>query len=607
MALAPELRDAALRWIADDPDPATRAELQRVLATAMSGAGTDTARDAVAELADRMSGPLRFGTAGLRGPVRAGPSGMNVAVVTRATAGLAAWLAARSAGGAPIDTARSAGGARNDTARSAGGAPIDTARSAGGARNDTARGTGTVVVGRDARHGSAAFAEATARVLIGAGFGVALLDGPVPTPLVAFAVRHLGALAGIQVTASHNPPADNGYKVYLGGTGAASDGAQIVPPDDAGIEAAITAAPAAVSVPLGPLPTATVDVTEAYLDRVATLPRSPHGTPPRVALTPLHGVGGALVTAALARTGVHDVRVVAAQARPDPDFGTVAFPNPEEPGVTDALLELAGSTGADLAVALDPDADRCAIGVPEAGAEPAVGREPGSGEGAGAWRMLSGDETGVLLADHLLRAGGHADPLVATTVVSSSMLARLAAARGARSAETLTGFKWIVRAGDGLVFGYEEAIGHCVDPGAVRDKDGVSAAVLAADLVRGLAAAGSSVPQRLDELAAELGVHRTLGVSIRMEPGPRDAAVARLRDAPPAGWEADRPASDVLRLRRDGVRVVVRPSGTEPKLKAYLEVVEPATGDPALVPASRERADERLGALRSEVDGMLGA
>ncbi|MBC3193825.1 phospho-sugar mutase [Pseudonocardia sp. C8] len=544
--LTPALRDAAARWIADDPDPATRTELQRVLAAALAGGPDGSA--AAADLADRMSGPLRFGTAGLRGPVRAGPSGMNVAVVTRATAGLAAWL---RAGGH----------------------------------------TGTVVVGRDARHGSAAFAETAARVLAGAGFAVALLDGPVPTPLVAFAVRHIGADAGIAVTASHNPPADNGYKVYV------SDGAQIVPPDDAGIEAAITAAPAAVAVPLGALPDP-VEVTGAYLDRVATLPRHPAGPAIRVALTPMHGVGGALATAALARAGVHDVHLVGSQARPDPDFPTVAFPNPEEPGATDALLELAASAGADLAIALDPDADRCAIGVPWPD---------------GSWRMLSGDETGVLLGHFVLVSGKqgqgpafHSRPLVATTVVSSSMLAKVAAAHGARFAETLTGFKWIVRAGDGLVFGYEEAIGLCVDPDGVRDKDGVSAAVVAADLVRGLAAAGSSVPQRLDELAAEFGVHLTEPISIRMDPTDRDAAVQRLRDAPPSGWAADRPAADVLRLRRPGVRVVIRPSGTEPKLKTYLEVVEEPAGDVAAVPASRERARDRLAALRAEVDGMLG-
>jgi phosphomannomutase len=532
--LAPALRDAALRWIADDPDPRTRAELQQVLAAAMVG---DAA--ALDELADRMSAPLRFGTAGLRGPVRAGPAGMNVATVRRATAGLAAWLHARGDGGR------------------------------------------VVVVGRDARHGSDRFAAAAAEVLAGAGFRVRALPAPLPTPVLAFAVRRLDAAAGIQVTASHNPPADNGYKVYL------ADGAQLAPPADAEIEAAIGAAPPAVAVPTGS-GTSELDgaVLESYLDRVGALPR---GTARdlRVALTPLHGVGGAPAVHALRRAGFTDVHVVAAQAVPDPDFPTVAFPNPEEPGTADALLALAAEVGADLAVALDPDADRCALGVPVPG---------------GGWRMLSGDETGVLLGDHLLRAGGHDDPLVATTVVSSSMLARVAAAHGARYAETLTGFKWIVRGGPGLVYGYEEALGYCVDPDAVRDKDGIAAAVLACDLAAGLRAAGHTLLDRLDELAAAHGVHRTEGLSLQLAPAARDAAVARLDAAPPPGWDAGRPAADVLVLRRGRERVVVRPSGTEPKLKAYLEVVEPP--DPE-VPAARARAERRLDELRAEVLALL--
>ncbi|HXV92620.1 MAG TPA: phospho-sugar mutase [Pseudonocardia sp.] len=522
-----------MRWIADDPDPATRSELQRVLAAAMTG--DEAAR---ADLADRMSGPLRFGTAGLRGPVRAGPAGMNVAVVRRATAGLAAWLTARGHGG------------------------------------------GTVVVGRDARYGSEAFAAATAEVFAGAGFAVRVLPAPLPTPVLAFAVRELGAVAAVQVTASHNPPADNGYKVYLG------DGAQLAPPSDAEIEAAITAAPPAVSVPTGGA-VDTVDVTPSYLDRVARLPRgTARGL--RVALTPMHGVGGETAVLALRAAGFTDVHVVAAQAAPDPAFPTVAFPNPEEPGAVDALLALASECGADLAVALDPDADRCALAVP--------GRD-------GTWRMLSGDETGVLLGDHLLRSGGHDDPLVATTVVSSQMLRSVAAAYGARYAETLTGFKWIVRGGPGLVYGYEEALGYCVDPGAVRDKDGIAAAVLACDLAAGLQVQGRDLLDRLDELAAAHGVHRTEQISLRMAPAARDAAVERLRAAPPAGWEGSRPAPDVLVLRRAGERVVVRPSGTEPKLKAYLEVVEPPGEDLA---ASRAAAEERLSALRGEVRALLG-
>jgi phosphomannomutase len=548
MTLPPDLRDAALRWIADDPDPATRTELQQVLAAAMVGTA-----GAVDELTDRMSGTLRFGTAGLRGPVRAGPAGMNVAVVRRATAGLATWLAR------------------------------------GGER-------GTVVVGRDARHGSTAFATAAAEVLAGAGFTVRVLPAPLPTPVLAFAVRELRAVAGVQITASHNPPADNGYKVYL------ADGAQLAPPSDAEIEVAIAAAPAAVAIPTAAT-TAEVDVTDAYLERVARLPR---GTARnlRVALTPMHGVGGATAVHALHRAGFTDVHVVASQAAPDPDFPTVAFPNPEEPGATDALLALAADVDADLAIALDPDADRCALAVRT---ETATRVHPGRDSRAGVegWRMLTGDETGVLLGDHLLRSGGYSDPLVATTVVSSSMLRSVAAAYGARYAETLTGFKWIVRGGPGLVYGYEEALGYCVDPDAVRDKDGIAAAVLACDLAATLKAAGRAVPDRLDELAVAHGVHLTEGVSLRMEPAARDAAAARLRAAPPEGWSSELPAPDVLVLRRAGERLVVRPSGTEPKLKAYLEVVEPVP-DATALPTARAAAQGRIDALHGEVSTLLG-
>jgi phosphomannomutase len=547
VTLPPGLRDAAMRWIADDPDPETRTELQRVLAAAMVDAP-----GAVEGLRDRMAGTLRFGTAGLRGPVRAGPAGMNVAVVRRATAGLAAWLAQ------------------------------------GGER-------GSVVVGRDARHGSEAFATAAAEVLAGAGFRVLALPAPLPTPLLAFAVRELGAVAGVQITASHNPPADNGYKVYL------ADGAQLAPPSDAEIEAAISATPAAVSIPTSGA-FSTVDVAEAYLDRVGQLPRGP-ARQLRVALTPMHGVGGATAVHALHRAGFTDVHVVAAQAVPDPDFPTVSFPNPEEPGATDALLALAAEVGADLAIALDPDADRCALAVPVAGFG-----ESGSGSGS-AWRMLTGDETGVLLGDHLLRSGDahgvpYRDPLVATTVVSSSMLRPLAAAYGARYAETLTGFKWIVRGGPGLVYGYEEALGYCVDPDAVRDKDGIAAAVLACDLAAGLKATGRGLADRLDELAVAHGVHRTEGLSLRTDPAQRDAVVERLRCAPPVGWSAEYPAPDVIVLRRDGERLVIRPSGTEPKLKAYLEVVEPVP-DAATLTAAKAAAQSRLDALRGEARDLL--
>ena len=511
-ALNPGLRDAAMRWIADDPDPDTRLELQRVLAAALTGD-----QGAADDLADRMAATLRFGTAGLRGPVRAGPNGMNVAVVRRTTAGLARWLHAQGRAGA------------------------------------------TVVVGRDARRGSEAFAAAAAEVLAGAGFAVRTLPGPLPTPVLAFAVREIGAVAGVQITASHNPPADNGYKVYV------DDGGQLAPPADAQIEAAIAAAPPAVSVPTGP-PRGIVDVREAYLDRVAALPRGTARTL-RIALTPLHGVGGETAVLALARAGFTDVHVVATQAVPDAAFPTVAFPNPEEPGVTDALLATAERVGADLAVALDPDADRCALGVPT----------------AGGWRMLTGDETGVLLGDHVLRHGSaqvREDRLVATTVVSSSMLRSVAAAHGARFAETLTGFKWIARAGPGLVYGYEEALGYCVDPDAVRDKDGIAAAVLACDLAATLKAAGAGLLDRLDELATAHGVHATAGLPIRMAPAERDAVVERLRARPPEGWTADRPAPDVLVLHR------ARRAGGDPAVRDRAQ----AEGVPAGRRAGRGRS-----------------
>ena len=539
MSLSPALRDAAFRWIADDPDPATRAELQGLLAQAMGGA------PGVAEdLADRMAGPLTFGTAGLRGPVRAGPNGMNRAVVVRTTAGLADWLRANGH-------------------------------------------TGTVFVGRDARHGSEDFCQAAAGVLAAAGFTVRVLPRPLPTPVLAFLVRKHGAVAGVQITASHNPPADNGYKLYLEG------GGQIVPPADREIEAAVARVPAAVSVPTS---TDWLTVTDAevdeYLERVSSLPR---GTARdlRVALTPMHGVGGQTAVEALRRAGFTDVRVVRAQAVPDPDFPTVAFPNPEEPGAADELLALAAAENADLAIALDPDADRCALGVRD--------RD-------GTWRMLRGDETGVLLGSVVLSTldrTTHPDPLVATTIVSSSLLGEIAKAQGARYAETLTGFKWLVRAGEGLVYAYEEALGHCVDPDSVTDKDGISAAVLACDLAATLKAADKNLLDALDQLAVDHGVHLTDQVSLRFtDLSGISALMTRLRESPPDGYAYEDllPEADVVRLTAPGVRVVVRPSGTEPKLKAYLEVVEPVADE--LTPA-RDRARARLAELRTQVERLL--
>ncbi|UMP01958.1 phospho-sugar mutase [Amycolatopsis sp. EV170708-02-1] len=541
-SLTSDLRDRAFRWIADDPDDDSRVELQNILARAMGGEA-----GAADELADRMAGPLEFGTAGLRGPVRAGPNGMNVAVVTRTTAGVAAWLTAQGHSG------------------------------------------GVVVVGRDARHGSEAFAKAAAEVLTAAGFAVKTLPGPLPTPVLAFAVLELGAVAGIQITASHNPPADNGYKLYD------ATGGQIVPPSDGQIERAIEAAPPAISVPREPGAEVLGDeLRDAYLAKVALLPRGPERGV-KVAATALHGVGAETLRAAFERAGFTDLHLVAEQAAPDPDFPTVSFPNPEEPGATDLLLALASEVGADLAIALDPDADRCALGVRE--------RD-------GSWRMLRGDETGILLGWHVLSTVDSTDPLVATTIVSSSMLGEVAKEFGARYAETLTGFKWLVRAGEGLVFAYEEALGLCVNPGFVRDKDGISAAVLAAGLAASLRAAGRGPLDVLDELAVKHGVHVTDQVSLRVtDLSVRERLMAGLRAAPPASlggtavtMEDLLPDADVLRLTGEGLRVVIRPSGTEPKLKAYLQIKEPVTDDLA---EARAAADARLAALRTDIESRL--
>ncbi|TAM65072.1 phospho-sugar mutase [Mycobacterium sp.] len=515
-------------WIAHDPDRTTAAEL----------AACDPD-----ELAARFAHPLTFGTAGLRGPVRGGPDAMNVAVVSRATWAVAQVLSRQAPPGAQV------------------------------------------IVGRDARYGSAVFATVTAEVLADQGFSVLFLPGPVPTPVVAFAVRHTGALAGIQITASHNPPADNGYKVYVDG------GIQIISPTDREIEAAMAGAPPADQIGRTPVQPAQVDLVERYIERAAGLRRGAGSA--RVTLTALHGVGGTVAVETLRRAGFTQVHTVATQFAPDPDFPTVAFPNPEEPGAADALLALAADVGADVAIALDPDADRCAVGIPD-----------GSG-----WRMLSGDETGWLLGDYILSQPQRAEtPVVASTVVSSRMLSAIAAHHGAVHVETLTGFKWLARAdtevpGGTLVYAYEEAIGHCVDPAAVRDKDGISAAVLVCDLVATLLRQGRSIVDLLDELARRYGVHDVAAVSRRVA-DPAEAAVLmrRLRRTPPAtlaGFAAHlTDITDALIFTGGdddtSVRVVVRPSGTEPKLKCYLEIRRAAGED---LDSSRRRA----GALRAEL------
>lgn len=490
---------------------------------------------------------MKFGTAGLRGPMRDGPDATNTATVSRATWAVAAVLRARGLAGT------------------------------------------TVVVGRDARHHSDEFAAATAEIFAAEGFSVVLLPRPLPTPVLAFAVRHLDAAAGVQITASHNPAGDNGYKVYFAG------GIQIVEPTDRDIENAMQEAPDRIA--RTPVTPAGEHLVDEYVARAASLRHGPGR--PRIALTPLHGVGGDTAVKVLRRAGFGDLHTVAAQFDPDPDFPTVAFPNPEEPGATDALLALAADVGADLAIALDPDADRCAVGIPD----------------TTGWRMLSGDETGWLLGDFLLSrltAAAAEQAVVASSIVSSQLLADIAEHYGARHVETLTGFKWLARADEGrpgqtLRYAYEEAIGHCVDPDAVRDKDGISAAVVAADLVATLAAQGNSVPDRLDALARRHGVHVTSAVSARVDDAA--AVMTRLRAAPPqriagvdVGVQDLAGRTDALICTGPGLRVAIRPSGTEPKIKGYIEIRRPPTDDLA---AAREDANRLLRAVETAAAELL--
>ncbi|MES5816613.1 phospho-sugar mutase [Streptomyces sp. RG80] len=534
----------AKTWLAEDPDAETRDELAKLI----------EAGD-VTELAARFSGTLQFGTAGLRGELGAGPMRMNRTVVIRAAAGLAAYLKAKGETG------------------------------------------GLVVIGYDARYKSADFARDTAAVMTGAGLRAAVLPHPLPTPVLAYAIRHLGAVAGVEVTASHNPPRDNGYKVYLG------DGSQIVPPADAEIAAEIDAIASLNDVPRPESGWETLDdaVLDAYLARTDAVLAQGSPRTARTVYTAMHGVGKDVLLAAFARAGFPEPVLVAEQAEPDPDFPTVAFPNPEEPGAMDLAFARARETDPDLIIANDPDADRCAVAVKD-GAE---------------WRMLRGDEVGALLAAHLVRRG--AQGVFAESIVSSSLLGRIAEKANLPYEETLTGFKWIARV-EGLRYGYEEALGYCVDPDGVRDKDGITAALLITELASELKEAGRTLLDLLDDLAVEHGLHATDQLSVRVEDLSVIAdAMRRLREQPPtelAGLAIAKaedltqgtdklPPTDGLRYTLDGARVIVRPSGTEPKLKCYLEVVVPV---PALtdLPAARAKATELLTAIKRDLSAAAG-
>ena len=464
--------------------------------------------------------------------------------------------------------------------------------------HDRCLGGSLVVVGRDARHRSEDFALAAAEVLAAEGFRVMLMPAAVPTPIVAFTVRHTGAVAGIQITASHNPPSDNGYKLYTDG------GLQIVSPTDTDVETAAASAPPADEIARAPVEPNGIEEIQRYVARCGQIRRAPGSV--RVALTPLHGVGGDYALDALVRAGLTDVHVVESQFAPDPDFPTVAFPNPELPATVERVLQLAADVDADIAIALDPDADRCAVGVP-------------TPEG---WRMLSGDETGWLLGDYILN---QLEPgpvtehtVVASTVVSSRMLASIAAAHGARHVETLTGFKWLTRADFGLpagtlVYAYEEAIGHCVDPESVRDKDGITAAILACDLVAALRETGRTVLDALDDLARLHGVHTTTAVTRDVaDIGEGAAFMARLRESQPrqlAGFDITVEDLSLLRGQKrtdalimsggddaTSIRIVTRPSGTEPKIKSYIEVRHDGGPDVEAARASAQRVQDDVAA-----------
>ncbi|MFW0791008.1 phospho-sugar mutase [Gordonia sp. CPCC 205333] len=517
--------DSVRAWIDADPNPTTRAELEAVLADPL-------------ELSERFSDTMRFGTAGLRGVVRAGPNGMNVATVTLATRAVGIWLSSHGHAG------------------------------------------GTVVVGRDARHGSAEFFATATEVLAAQGFDVVALPDPAPTPLVAFATRSLDAVAGIQITASHNPAADNGYKLYTRG------GRQIVGPDDIEIEQLMAEPLAAKDVArLRILPDERARrIRVDYLARLSGLPIGAHETPLRIALTPMHGVGGSIAVDALAGAGFTDIHLVESQFTPDPDFPTVPFPNPEEPGAASELLATAATVGADIALALDPDADRVAVGVPA----------------TDGWRMLSGDETGALLCAYLLANSTFGPKTVASSIVSGTLAAKIAQSAGARSVRTLTGFKWLSRADDdpeipALRYAFEEAIGHCVDPDAVRDKDGISAAVVLSAIARQRKTLGVDLLSMLDELYREHGAHHTSARSRRLSgPAEFDAVMSDLRSNPPervAGIDVrfedyalrdDELRTDAVALTGEAddvrLRVMVRPSGTEPKIKYYVETIVHVTG-----------------------------
>ena len=505
-------------WIADDPDPITVSQLQNWL---------DSKNEA--ELRTSFNGFLQFGTAGLRGPIRPGPSGMNRAVVGRTAAGIVVYMKERN--------------------------------------------LTSMVIGRDARYGSEDYTFETAEIMSGAGMKVFVLPRPLPTPVLAFATNELGCDVGIMVTASHNPPQDNGYKVYLGGTvdGIEYRGSQIISPTDALIAHKIDGITSLKEQPRGKDWTVLgEEIIEKYIECTASLATTP-GTL-KIVYTAMHGVGTETLQRVFHKAGYPSLILVDAQAAPDPDFPTVAFPNPEEPGAIDLALETAKTFDADLVIANDPDADRCAVAV----------KDPMTG-----WRMLRGDELGAILGESIARKSSSG--IFANSIVSSSILKKIAGHYNLEFKETLTGFKWLAKV-KGLTFGYEEALGYAVDAKTVNDKDGISAAIAIAQIATDLASDGKTLLDLLDEIWARHGFHATEQISMRLSDLSKvDVILGGLRNNPPqniAGRVVTSiddlatptdglPPTDGLRIWLDGgIRIIIRPSGTEAKMKCYIEVIE---------------------------------
>lgn len=572
-----ELVTKVEKWQADDVDESARSELDDLVYQATHG-GPD-ADAAAAELQDRFAGTLQFGTAGLRGAMAAGPNRMNKAVVDAAAAGLGSFLKKALPGEKP-----------------------------------------RVVIGFDGRHNSKEFALDTAAIMTAQGIDAFLMPKLLPTPLVAYAVRSLPADAGVMVTASHNPAADNGYKVYLGGRVVkdAGQGAQIVAPYDKEIAAEIANVGPAKQIPKADSGWTILgdDIVAGYLKSVlGNSDNAPRDL--RIVTTSMHGVGGDTLAAMLEAAGFTDVHPVLEQRHPDPDFPTVSFPNPEEKGAIDLAIALATKVHADLVIANDPDADRCAM----AAFDPRAGNR-----GEGAWRMLHGDEVGTLLGFAVANSPAvqaqKDGAVMANSIVSSRLLRRIAERAGLSYSNTLTGFKWISRT-PGLVFGYEEALGYCVDPANVRDKDGISAALIIAQLVNKLKAEGKTVIDQLDDLYRQHGLFLTDQLSLRFSDlSLIPKTMAKLRANPPQelagskvveladlseGYQGLPPTDGILIRTQNDNRVIVRPSGTEPKVKCYLEVVHPVEYDASFdtITEARQSARKVLNQIKTELAKIL--